>query len=81
MSVNGIDAPAPQLPPVNTEDMMHEREAAMAALGDTPEGRALRTKMQSDLLISDMSSFKAANPAACLADFVRWRGRPTGPLF
>jgi hypothetical protein len=27
----------------------------MAALGDTPEGRAQRTKMQSDLLIADMS--------------------------
>ena len=51
---------------------MHEREAAMHALGDTPEGRALRVKMQSDLLISDMSAFKAANPGSCLADFVRW---------
>ena len=29
-------------------------------------------KMQSDLLTADMSAFKAANPAACLADFVRW---------
>jgi hypothetical protein len=35
--------------------LQHEREAAMAALGDTPEGRAQRTKMQSDLLIADMS--------------------------
>ena len=44
----------------------------MAALGDSPEGRALRAKMQSDLLVSDMSAFKAANPGACLADFIRW---------
>ena len=67
-----LNVPVTQLPPAMTEDMMHEREAAMHALGDTPEGRALRVKMQSDLLISDMSAFKAANPGSCLADFVRW---------
>ena len=51
---------------------MREREAALEALGDTPEGRALRARVQSDVLLSDMSAFKAANPGACLADFVRW---------
>jgi Rab3 GTPase-activating protein catalytic subunit len=55
-----------------TEDAMREREAALEALGDTPEGRALRARVQSDVLLSDMSAFKAANPGACLADFVRW---------
>ncbi len=29
-------------------------------------------RMQSALLVSDMSAFKAANPGACLEDFVRW---------
>ena len=67
-----LNVPVTQLPAAMTEDMMHEREAAMHALGDTAEGRALRVKMQSDLLISDMSAFKAANPGSCLADFVRW---------
>ena len=28
--------------------------------------------MQGDLLASDMSAFKAANPGAVLEDFVRW---------
>ena len=32
----------------------------------------LRARMQSASLFSDMQSFKAANPGASLADFVRW---------
>ena len=64
--------PIAQLPPLYTEDMMREREAALSALGDTDEGRAIRLKMQSDMLVSDMSAFKAANPGSCLADFIRW---------
>ena len=64
--------PETQPPPVFTEDAAREREAAMHALGDTPEGRAARARLQSDQLVSDMSAFKAANPGACLADFVRW---------
>ena len=64
--------PIAQLPPLYTEDMMREREAALSALGDTEDGRAIRLKMQSDMLVSDMSAFKAANPGSCLADFVRW---------
>ena len=50
--------PIAQLPPLYTEDMMREREAALSALGDTEDGRAIRLKMQSDLLVSDMSAFK-----------------------
>jgi Rab3 GTPase-activating protein catalytic subunit len=67
-----LRVPVTQLPAVMTEDAMREREAALEALGDTPEGRALRARVQSDVLLSDMSAFKAANPGACLADFVRW---------
>lgn len=67
-----LRVPITQLPAVMTEDAMREREAALEALGDTPEGRALRARVQSDVLLSDMSAFKAANPGACLADFVRW---------
>ena len=67
-----MNVPETQPPPLFTEDVAREREAAMHALGDTPEGRALRVRLQSDQLVSDMSAFKAANPGSCLADFVRW---------
>ena len=36
------------------------------------EGTELRAKMQSTSLLSDMESFKAANPGSILSDFVRW---------
>jgi len=35
-------------------------------------GSAMRAKMQSAALLSDMESFKAANPGCTLGDFVRW---------
>ena len=44
----------------------------MLQLGMDAEGAELRAKMQSASLLSDMESFKAANPGAILADFVRW---------
>ena len=44
----------------------------MLQLGMDAEGAELRAKMQSASLLSDMESFKAANPGAVLADFVRW---------
>jgi|TARA_B110000967_G_scaffold196507_1_gene227149 Rab3 GTPase-activating protein catalytic subunit len=55
-----------------TSDTHREREQSMHALGDTAEGRAVRLKVQSAVLVSDMSAFKAANPMCCLADFIRW---------
>lgn len=44
----------------------------MLQLGMDSEGSELRAKMQSASLLSDMESFKAANPGSILADFVRW---------
>ena len=41
-------------------------------LGTTTESQHLRARMQSACLLSDMESFKAANPGCVLADFVRW---------
>ena len=41
-------------------------------LGSDAEGSELRARMQSASLLSDMESFKAANPGAVLGDFVRW---------
>eukprot|EP00887_Chlorella_sp_A99_P000967 scaffold5.g967.t1 len=47
-----------------TDDMLRERLGPGAGLQGSLEGRVLRSEMQ---------AFKAANPGACLADFVRWR--------
>ena len=41
-------------------------------MGSDAEGSELRARMQSASLLSDMESFKAANPGAVLGDFVRW---------
>ena len=41
-------------------------------LGTDEAGAEIRAKMQSASLLSDMESFKAANPGCVLADFVRW---------
>jgi hypothetical protein len=55
-----------------TEDMLQQQQTIMATLGDTLEASAVRQRLQSALLVSDMRAFKAANPDAVLADFVRW---------
>jgi len=61
-----------------TEDMLRDREAAMQALSRSTStmGSSSTTTMtnssEQDMLLSDMCAFKAANPGACLADFVRW---------
>lgn len=41
-------------------------------LGTSSEGAQLRARMQSACLVSDMESFKAANPGCTIDDFVRW---------
>ncbi|KAI8321321.1 hypothetical protein GQ54DRAFT_276210 [Martensiomyces pterosporus] len=52
--------------------MLREREAILMGLGTSSEGAKQRAKLQCAELISDMESFKAANPSCSLADFVRW---------
>lgn len=64
--------PVTQEPVPMTEDMLEEHAEALVQLGSNPEGAALRARMQSACLLSDMEAFKAANPAATLGDFVRW---------
>ncbi|KAJ2468405.1 tRNA dimethylallyltransferase, mitochondrial [Coemansia sp. RSA 2322] len=64
--------PKIQLPPVLTEDMLREREAILMGFGTSNEGAQQRAQLQCADLISDMESFKAANPGCALADFVRW---------
>ncbi|KAG9462768.1 hypothetical protein GDO78_023191 [Eleutherodactylus coqui] len=55
-----------------TEDLLEEQSEVLAKLGTSAEGAHLRARMQSACLLSDMESFKAANPGCCLEDFVRW---------
>lgn len=47
-------------------------------LGTDSAGSELRSRMQSASLLSDMESFKAANPGGTLADFVRWHSPRDG---
>ena len=44
----------------------------MIQLGSDAAGSAVRARLQSASLLSDMESFKAANPGCELGDFVRW---------
>ncbi|XP_022241871.1 rab3 GTPase-activating protein catalytic subunit-like isoform X2 [Limulus polyphemus] len=64
--------PVTQEPAPMTEDILEEHAEVLVQLGTNPEGAALRARMQSACLTSDMEAFKAANPGACLEDFVRW---------
>jgi len=64
--------PECQEPAPLSEDQLAEQAEVMLQLGDDREGSEVRTRMQMGSLLSDMESFKAANPGAILADFVRW---------
>eukprot|EP00069_Balaena_mysticetus_P013551 bmy_22082T0 len=63
---------ASQEPAPMTEDLLEEQSEVLAKLGTSAEGAHLRARMQSACLLSDMESFKAANPGCFLEDFVRW---------
>ncbi|KAL3838238.1 hypothetical protein ACJIZ3_022829 [Penstemon smallii] len=62
-------APITQDPPPMTEDMHEERLQAAEALGDS---FSFSAQLEKDILASDMSAFKAANPGAVFEDFIRW---------
>ncbi|XP_012682028.1 rab3 GTPase-activating protein catalytic subunit isoform X2 [Clupea harengus] len=64
--------PVTQEPAPMTEDTLEEQSEVLAKLGTSAEGAHLRARMQSACLLSDMESFKAANPGCSLEDFVRW---------
>ena len=64
--------PEVQEPAPLTEDQLAEQAEVMMQLGSDQAGTEVRAKMQSANLLSDMESFKAANPGSVLADFVRW---------
>ena len=52
--------------------MTARQQEAWLRLGTSDEAAAMRQRMQSAALASDMSAFKAANSGAILEDFVRW---------
>ncbi|GKD25693.1 Rab3 GTPase-activating protein catalytic subunit isoform X1, partial [Tanacetum coccineum] len=64
-----MHAPFTQDPPIMTEDMHEERLRAVEVLGDSFN---FSGQLEKDILASDMSAFKAANPDAVFEDFIRW---------
>ncbi|CAN9506541.1 unnamed protein product [Ophioblennius macclurei] len=71
-STEPLYVPVTQEPAPMTEDVLEEQSEVLAKLGTSAEGTHLRARMQSACLLSDMESFKAANPGCILEDFVRW---------
>ncbi|KAK7301624.1 hypothetical protein RJT34_12493 [Clitoria ternatea] len=68
-SFQSMHAPYTQEAPLMTEDMHEERLQAVEAFGDSFNFSA---QLERDILTSDMSAFKAANPDAIFEDFIRW---------
>ncbi|XP_057484605.1 LOW QUALITY PROTEIN: uncharacterized protein LOC130770977 [Actinidia eriantha] len=68
-SYQNMNVPFTQDAPLMTEDMHEERLRAVEALGDSISFSA---QLERDILSSDMSAFKAANPDAVFEDFIRW---------
>ncbi|KAL6649753.1 hypothetical protein ACP70R_013977 [Stipagrostis hirtigluma subsp. patula] len=64
-----MHAPYTQDAPLMTEDMHEERLHAAEAFGSAI---GLSGQLERDILFSDMSAFKAANPDAVFEDFIRW---------
>ncbi|XP_031388394.1 rab3 GTPase-activating protein catalytic subunit isoform X2 [Punica granatum] len=64
-----LHAPYTQEALLMTEDMHEERLRAVHALGDSFNFSA---QLEKEVLYSDMSAFKAANPDAVFEDFIRW---------
>lgn len=64
--------PITQDPVPKTEDQLEEDTDVLLKLGSDAQGSELRARMMSASLLSDMESFKAANPGSILDDFIRW---------
>ncbi|XP_017769913.1 PREDICTED: rab3 GTPase-activating protein catalytic subunit-like [Nicrophorus vespilloides] len=64
--------PITQDPVPKTEDQLEEDTDILLKLGSDAAGSELRARMMSASLLSDMESFKAANPGSILEDFIRW---------
>ncbi|XP_044596449.1 rab3 GTPase-activating protein catalytic subunit isoform X2 [Cotesia glomerata] len=64
--------PVTQDPVPKTEDQLEEDAQLMMQLGTDKQGSEMRARLMSASLLSDMESFKAANPGSELEDFIRW---------
>ncbi|XP_023712978.1 rab3 GTPase-activating protein catalytic subunit isoform X2 [Cryptotermes secundus] len=64
--------PVTQEPSLKTEDQVEEDAQVLLQLGTDAQGAEMRARMMSASLLSDMESFKAANPGSILEDFIRW---------
>lgn len=69
---DALFVPITQDPVPKTEDQLEEDTDFLLKLGSDAQGSELRAKMMSASLLSDMESFKAANPGSVLDDFIRW---------
>lgn len=67
-----LHVPITQDPGFMTEDMIREQAEAFENMGSSNYATLRRAQLQSQQLYSDMQAFKAANPHACLEDFIRW---------
>ncbi|XP_057862920.2 uncharacterized protein LOC131071205 isoform X3 [Cryptomeria japonica] len=67
-----LHAPFTQDIPIMTQDMHEERQQAIEALSNTQAGKNLHAQLEKEILASDMSAFKAANPESVFEDFIRW---------
>ena len=71
-----------------SRDELTQRRALLAEAVTSPSGKTysiqerleVAHRLQKAKLSSDMSSFKSANPGACLEDFTGWYGNPDNPL-
>ncbi|KAL5580672.1 hypothetical protein UlMin_013114 [Ulmus minor] len=68
-SYQSMHVPFTQDAPLLTEDMHEERLQAVEAFGNSFDFSA---QLEREILSSDMSAFKAANPDAVFEDFIRW---------
>ena len=55
-----------------TEDMIEDQAKFLEQLGTDSKATELPMLVQSRNLLSDMESFKAANPGCVMEDFIRW---------
>ncbi|XP_057954278.1 uncharacterized protein LOC131148542 [Malania oleifera] len=68
-SYQNMHTPFTQDAPLMTEDMHEERLQAVEAFGNSFNFSA---QLEREILSSDMSAFKAANPDGVFEDFIRW---------
>lgn len=64
--------PVTQEPVPKTEDQLEQDAEVMLTLETGPDRSQTIARIMSASLLSDMESFKAANPSAIFEDFIRW---------